>query len=80
MSSRPTPKGLTTALPDGEYQYSIRLIREMTLVVKDGVAVEAVTDDEHSPHFFSTGASNDAESEELTRVVETAWFEGVGQG
>lgn len=68
---------ITTTLPDGEHQYSIRLVREVTLTVKDGLVTAAVTEDEHSPVFHATGASSDAESAELTRAAAAAWDEGV---
>ena len=71
---------IKTTLPDGEYQYSIRLTREVTLFVENGVISTYDTDDEHSPAFSATGASNDAESKELTRVAAVAWDEGIGQG
>jgi hypothetical protein len=71
---------IKTTLTDGEHQYSIRLTRELTLVVKAGVATEAVIDDEHTPHIAATGATSDAEAKELTRVATLAWDEGLGQG
>jgi hypothetical protein len=68
---------ITTTLPDGEHQYSIRLVREATLTVTDGVVTAVLTEDEHSPVFFATGASSDAESAEITRAATAAWDEGV---
>ena len=75
---------IKTTLTDGEHQYSIRLTREVTLTVENGVVTAYSIDDEHNPSFSATGASNDAESKELTRVAELAWDlgwdEGVSQG
>lgn len=71
---------IKTTLPDGEYQYSVRLSREVTLIVENGEVKTWDIDDEHTPAFSATGASSDEESKELTRLAETGWYEGVGQG
>ena len=68
---------ITTTLPNGEYEYSIRLTREVSITVRDGKVTVAETDDEHSPSFAATGATSDAESRELTRIAEQAWNEGL---